>query len=335
MQVASSRHRAASRSHLRKSSHTPRHFGRFWSLLYAGLMSSLAITGHVAAQSTPSAWHDDVNFGDRPFWMNVLYFQDEESEKTLTEVILEVPYRSFVFQKNGEAYEVNAEVSLAVEDAIGFQVEGNFISERLRTKNFAITESQRYTQIFHSAFRLEPASYAVRVVIGDEQTRRRFSYTCKFTVPSFRKQQPQISSLLLARQLDMAGETAILRKNGRSMIPNVPHFFTTARPRGFVYFEVYNLPPSASPGDSFQVDCSVRQADRQISAVSWKSPKPGARAAISLPLHLSNLEPGEYILTARVVDLNSRREGSAMAVLFLSPPSRALLGSVESKIRDN
>lgn len=335
MQVASSRHHAASRSHLRKSRHHTCHCGRFWSLFYAGLLSSLAITGHVAAQSTPSAWHDDVNFGDRPFWMNVLYFQDEESEKTLTEVIIEVPYRSFVFQKNGEAYEVNAEVGLAVDNANGVQVEGNSISKKIRTKNFAITESQRYTQIFHSAFRLRPASYALRVIIGDDQTRQRFSYTCKFTVPSFRKPQPQISSLLLARQLDMSGETAILRKNGRSMIPNVPHLFTTARPRGFAYFEVYNLAPSVSPGDSFQVDCSVSQAGRQISVVSWKSPKPGARAAISLPLHLSNLEPGEYILRVHVVDLTSRRQGSAMAVLFLSHPSRALLGSVESKIRYN
>jgi hypothetical protein len=175
----------------------------------------------------------------------------------------------------------------------------------------------------------------LRVVIGDGQTRRRFSYTCKFTVPSFCTQQPQISSLLLARRLDFSGEAGILQKNNRSMIPNVPHLFTTVQPRGFVYFEVYNLAPSASPGDSFQVDCSVSQLDRQISVVSWKSPKPGPRAAISLPLQLSNLEPGEYILTVHVVDLTSRRQGSAMAVLFLSHPSRALLGSVESKIRDN
>jgi hypothetical protein len=298
-------------------------------------MSGLTITGNVAAQSAPSAWRDDVNIGDRPFWMNVLYFQDEESEKTLAEVIIEVPYRSLVFQKNGEAYEVNAEVGVAVDDANGFQVEGNLISENIRTKNFAITESQRYTHIFHSAFRLEPASYALRVIIGDGQTRQRFSYTCKFTVPSFRQRQPQISSLLLARQLDMSSEAAILQKNGRSMIPNVPHLFTTAQPRGFVYFEVYNLAPIAALGDSFQVYCSVSQAGRQISAGSWKSPKPGERAAISLPLHLGELEPGEYILTVRIVDLSSQREGSAMALLYLSHPSQALLGSVESKIRQN
>jgi len=77
------------------------------------------------------------------------------------------------------------------------------------------------------------------VIIGDEQERRRFSYNCRINVPSFRRSQPQISSLLLARRLDMSGQPAIMQKNGRSLLPNVQHLFTLERPSGFVYFEAY------------------------------------------------------------------------------------------------
>jgi len=332
MRVVTSRLHAAIILHFRKNGPNPRPDKRFLNLLCAGLMSCLAITGNVAAQS---ASHDGIDISSRPFWVNVLYFQDAETEKTLTEVVIEVPYRSLAFQKSGEVYETNIEAGVALEEANGFQVDGNFITEKVQTKNLAVTQSNRHTQLFHFAFRLEPGSYTLRVIIGDEQMRQRFSHAGKIKAPSFRQAQPQISSLLMARQLDMSGQAAILQKNGRSILPNVPHLFSAEQPRGFVYFEAYNLSPSLSSGDSFQVYCFVSHAGRNVSALSWKSPKPGAKAVISLPLNLSDVEAGEYLLTVKVVDLNSGREASAAALFYLSRPSQPSVGALESRIWRN
>lgn len=326
MQVVTSRLHAATISHLGKNCLISRLDKHFRSLFYGGLLSCLAITGNVAAQSAQSAWRDDIDISSRPFWVNVLYFQDDETEKTLTEVIIEVPYQSFVFQETGEAYEANVDAGVALEDANGFQVDGNFIAEKIHTENFTTTLSDRYTHLFYFTFRLEPGSYALRVIIGDNQARERYSYVCQIKAPSFRQAQPQISSLLLARQLDMSGNAAIVQKNGRSILPNVSHLFSAEKPGGFVYFEAYNLSPISSVGDSLQVYCFVSQAGRDISALSWKSPKPGAKAAISLPLNLRDVEAGEYLLTVKVVDLNSRREASAVAIFYLSRPSQPSLG---------
>jgi len=332
MRVVTSRLHAATISRLGKSCQNPPHGKQFWNLFCAGLISCLAITGNVAAQS---ASHDGVDISSRPFWVNVLYFQDDETEKTLTEIVIEVPYRSLAFQKIGEVYEANVEAGVALEEADGFQADGNSIAEKIQTKNFATTQSNRHTHLFYFAFRLEPESYTLRVVIGDEQMRQRFSYVCKINAPSFRQSQPQISSLLMARQLDMSGQAAILQKNGRGILPNVSHLFSAEQPRGFVYFEAYNLPSISSSGDSFQIYCFVSRAGRNVSALSWKSPKPGAKAAISLPLNLSDVEAGEYLLTVKVVDLNSGREASAVAIFYLSRPTHPSLGVLESRILQN
>jgi len=329
MRVVTSRLHAATVSRLGKNCPNPRHGKRCWNLFCAGVMSFLAITGNVAAQS---AWRDDVDISSRPFWIDVLYFQDDETAKTLAEVVIEVPYRSLAFEKIGEIYETNIEAGVALEDDDGFQVEGHSIAEKIQTKNLATTRSNRHTQLFYFAFRLEPGSHTLRVVIGDEQMRQRFSYVCKINAPSFRQSQPQISSLLMARQIDMSGQATILQKNGRSILPNVPHLFNADRPRGFLYFEVYNLFPIAAPGDSFQVSCLVSQAGKEISVLGWKSSKPGAKAAISLPLNLSDVEAGEYLLTVKVVDLNNGREASAAAIFYLSRPNAPSLGAVEQKI---
>jgi hypothetical protein len=294
-------------------------------------MSCLAITSNVAAQSAQSAWRDDVDISSRPFWIDVLYFQDDETAKTLTEVAIEVPYRSLAFQKIGEVYETNVEAGVALEEDNGFQIDGHSIAEKIQTKNLATTQSNRHTQLFYFAFRLDPGSYTLRVIIGDTQMRQRLSHTGKITAPSFSQAQPQISSLLIARQLDMSGQAAILQKNGRSILPNVPHLFNAEQTRGFVYFEAYNLSPISAPGDSFQVSCWVSQAGKEISVVGWKSPKPGAKTAISLPLNLSDVDAGEYLLTMKVVDLHSGRVASAAAFFYVSRPSSASLGALDQK----
>ncbi len=332
MRVASSRLHAATVSRLGKSCLNPPLVKRFWNLFCAGLISYLAITGNVTAQSV---WRDDFDISSRPFWIDVLYFQDDETAKTLTEIVIEVPYRSLAFQKIGEIYETAVEAGVALEEGDGFQVDGHSITEKIQTKNLSTTQSNRHTQLFYFAFRLEPGSYTLRVIIGDTQMRQRLSHTGKITAPSFRQAQPQISSLLMARQLDMSGDAAIVQKNGRSILPNVPHLFNADSPRGFVYFEAYNLSPIPSPGDSFQVSCFVSQAGKAISVLGWRSLKPGAKAAISLPLNLSDVDAGEYSLTVKVMDLISGREASAAAIFYLSRPSAPSLGALESKIWRN
>jgi len=107
---------------------------RCTSLFHTGLLICLILTKNAAAQNGRSEWHDDIS--GRPFWANVLYFQDDETVKTLIEVLVEVPYRSLAFQKIGEAYETNVGVGVGVDDADGFQIDGNIVSEKIRTRNF-------------------------------------------------------------------------------------------------------------------------------------------------------------------------------------------------------
>ncbi|MCI0694299.1 hypothetical protein L0337_20110 [candidate division KSB1 bacterium] len=296
---------------------------QFSLFFYASLLVLLSVTKVVSAQSELPTGYD---VGNRPFWVNVLYFHDGGEEKTLTEVLVEVPYGSCAFKKAGDGYEANVEVGVVFEDGSGFQIDGNAFSDLIRTNDLAATRSNIRTHIFYFAFRVAPGNYDLRIIVGDEQVDSRFSYTCKIDIPSFTKTQLQISSLLLARHLEMSGNDSIMQKNGRSLIPNVPHLFAAQNRAGFFYFEAYNLSANSSPADSFQVHFRLSHQGREINSASWKIPKPGPIAAINLPLHLSGLEAGEYWLRVTVIDQDGKRNASAFAVFYVAPSVAPTLG---------
>ncbi|MGH7595418.1 MAG: hypothetical protein ACREOI_03655 [bacterium] len=307
-----------------------------WQLrlfFYAWLLVLLGVTKAVSAKSALRTGHD---VSSRPFWVNVLYFRDGAGEKTLTEVLVEVPFASCAFKKAGNGYEAKVEVGVVFEDDDAFQIDGNAHSDLIRTNDFAETKSSIHTHIFYFAFRVKPGSYNLRVIIGDEQVDGRFSYACKIDIPSFTKTQLQISSLLLARHLEMSEKNSVLRKNGRSMIPNVPRLFTAQNRVGFVYFEAYNLPVSSSPADSFQCHLRLsRQDGGEIYSAILMIPKPGPIAVITLSLNLGELEAGEYWLSVTVADPYSRRNASAFAVLYVAPSVAPTLGFFDTAAGSN
>lgn len=102
-------------------------------------------------------------------------------------------------------------------------------------------------------------------------------------------------------------------------------------PLCFLYFEVYNFELAYSPSDSFQLDFG-----KTIQSVRRNGVKLENKIAVSLPLQLSGLAPGEYVLTVRVVDQNGKHDTCASSVfnlLWQSPCLRlrqALSRSTES-----
>ena len=302
------------------------------SLRYGCLLVLLGMTNVVSAQND---WRANNDVSSRPFWVNVLYFRDGGGEKTLTNVLVEVPFASCAFKKVGDGYEANVEAGVVFDDGNGFQIDGKTISNLIRTSDLAATGSSRQTHIFCFEFRMEPGSYNLRVMIGDEQVVSRFSHACKIDIPSFAKTQLQISSLLLARQLDMSGDNAIMQKSGRSLIPNVPHLFVAQKQAGFVYFEAYNLSANSSPVDSFQCHVRLSRQEREIYSASCKIPKPGPIAVINLPLHFSRIEAGEYGLSITIFDPDANRNAGAFAVLYVTPAAAPTLGFFDGAAESN
>jgi hypothetical protein len=105
-------------------------------------------------------------------------------------------------------------------------------------------------------------------------------------------------------------------------MPNVQRHIDSEMPLCFLYFEVYNLEPVSSPADSFQLHYSIRGFGQTIRSVRWSGVKLENKIAVSLPLQLSGLAPGEYVLTVRIVNQNSKHDTSASSVfnvLWQSP----------------
>ncbi len=296
---------------------------RRFQLLAVVLSVLVAIASDGVAQNHLA---DATDLSNHCFRANVLYFRDGASDRTITEVLVEIPYSSLPFQRVDDGYEANAEASVIFDDADGFQVDGDVISDKIRVDNFEATRSNSLARMFYLPFQVAPGSYAIRLMVGDERASNRYSYVCNINVPSFQKPQLKLSTLLLARQVEVSGDDSVLQKNGRSIIPNVPHVFAIEKPFGFVYFEVYNMEPAASPASLFQVHYRISRLGQELRSFSWNGSKPDTKAAVSLPLNLNGLEPGEYMLTVTVADPSGKREVSAFAVFYIAPFFAPTLG---------
>ncbi|MCI0698121.1 hypothetical protein L0337_39715 [candidate division KSB1 bacterium] len=291
------------------------------SMFFSMLLILMSITGLFAARDDLVTGND---LDSPPFWADVLYFRAGNGEKTLTEIFVEVPYSSLTFVRTDAGYEASVELAAIYDDASGFQIDGNSISTKIRADNFNATLSSGETHLFYFTFLREPGSYTLRILVDDEYANNHLSSGCKINVPSFRQSQLQISTLQLARCIELSGQASPLKKNGRIVMPNVQHNINTEAPLGFLYFEAYNLQPVFSPADSFQVHCRISHFGKEIESASWSGAKPDTSVTISLPLNLRALDPGEYVATVTVIDQQGKRTASASTVFYMTRSSPAM-----------
>ncbi len=302
----------AARPTQKKSSATRTRLEKFYKLFIVLLViaNAVVVGGGLRA--------DTISEGP-PFYADVLYFRDGDGENTLTKVWVEVPYSSYVFLKTEKGYEAKAEIAVIFEEDGGFQMGGNMASDTIRTDDLEAALANDRTRLFHFGFRMAPGRYNVRIAISNAHSDRRRSTTIKLNVPSFRQPQPQISSLQMARYVEMSEQEAMPSKRGLSILPNIAHIFPSENPVCLLYFEAYNVTPISAPADSFQVCCRLSRLGREVRSFTTKHAATGAKALVDIKLDLTNLEPGEYMLTAEVLDRNGKRQAGAVTMLSLAP----------------
>lgn len=303
----------AARHARKKSSDTRPRLEKFYKLFIVSLaVASAAVAGGLRA--------DTISDGP-PFYADVLYFRDGEGENTLTKVWVEVPYSSYVFLKTEKGYEARAEIAVIFEEDGGFQIGGNTAADTIRTDALEAALANDRTRLFYFAFRMAPGRYNARIAISHAHSDRRRSTTIKLNVPSFRQAQPQISSLQMARYVAKSEQEATFPKPGLSILPNVAHVFPIENPVCLLYFEAYNVAPISAPEDSFQVSCRLSRFGREIRSFTTKHPAIGAKALIDVKMDLAGLAPGEYTLTAEVLDRNGKRHAGRVTMLSLTHPN--------------
>jgi GWxTD domain-containing protein len=269
------------------------------------------------------------------YWVDVLFFQAGSGEKTFTEVFVEVPYSTLNFVKpdvaevtftstlaeagplTGEpAFQANVEISVLFDDPEnpdGGQVVGTTISDTIRAATLDMTLSNQLTRTFYFAFQVKPGTRRIRVELIDKVTGQSLASTRQILVPSFKRPKLQLSSLQLARKIEISEDSSPLTKNGRTVYPNVQHAFGSDGPGLFAYFEAYNFLNSSSVTDSFRVHYRILRGRRVIRTLSRKYPKPGTSAALSVQLPIADLDLGDYLLTVTVEDQEGKRQASANA----------------------
>ncbi|MGH7595417.1 MAG: hypothetical protein ACREOI_03650 [bacterium] len=302
----------AARPARKKLSATRPRLEKIYKLFIVLLAANAIVAGGLRA--------DTISEGP-PFYADVLYFRDGDGANTLTKVWVEVPYSSYVFLKTEKGYEAKAEIAVIFEEDSGFQMGGNTASDTIRTNDLEEALASERTRLFYFGFRMAPGRYNVRIAISNADSDRRRSTTIKLNVPSFRQPQPQISSLQLARYIEMSEQEVMPPKPGLSILPNIAHIFPSENPVCLLYFEAYNLAPISASADSFQVCCRLSLLGREVRSFTTKHSATGEKKLVDVKLDLTNLEPGEYMLTTEVLDQNGKRQAGAVTMLSLAPPN--------------
>ncbi|MCI0694300.1 hypothetical protein L0337_20115 [candidate division KSB1 bacterium] len=298
----------------KKSSDTKSRLDKFYGLFIAllAVANTVFIGGDLRAGT--------ISEGP-PFYADVLYFRDGDGENTLTKVWVEVPYSSYVFLKTDIGHEARAEIAVIFEDSGGFQIGGNTAADTICTDDLETALANDRTRLFYFGFRVTPGRYNVRIVISNAYSDRRRSTTIKLNVPSFRQPQPQISSLQMARYVETSEQVAMPQKRGLSILPNIAHIFSGEKPICLLYFEAYNVASISAPEDSFQVWCRLSRLGREVRSFTTKHSAASPKALVDVKLDLTGLAPGEYMLTAEVLDRNGKRQAGGVTMLSLTHPN--------------
>jgi GWxTD domain-containing protein len=275
------------------------------------------------AQPVPSSDADMPSF-----WSDIVYFRADSGATTFAELFVEVPYSSLTFVRKSAApgttaadevagYEAAVEIGAVFDDESGFQVCGQTHSDRVYAPDFATTISQSKTLLCYFSFQGDPGPYTLRITARDVNSGLQMRSIREIDFPSFRDRGLQVSSLQLAKDIQVGNTDTVLYKNGRTVFPNVSHEFGTLCPDLCVYFEMYNLRSEPS-ADSIRVQYAITSGRDLVRSIVRSYRKPGDTAALTVLLPVQTLGQGEHTLTVTVSDRSGLREASASAPFFVA-----------------
>ncbi|RLC46189.1 MAG: hypothetical protein DRH70_06015 [Candidatus Coatesbacteria bacterium] len=181
-------------------------------------------------------------------------------------------------------------------------------------RRFAVEELEENTTaqdrffIYIAGALLESGLYEIEAVAVDQNSKR-YGYVRKsFEVRIIEPHHLSLSSIELASSVRHAEELSMFVKHGFEVLPNPAGVYRMGGVLS-VYYEIYSLGVAGDGAPKFMIQYSIsprEDPDKVIFRYKFLAPREGGRDQMQvyrLPLRPDIIDPGEYTLRVRVVDV--------------------------------
>ncbi len=278
---------------------------------------------------------------DLPLYLSAAYFRLEPA-KFYVPISLVVPGSQIPFTRSSDRDKATLDVIGMVMDS-----EHHPVTRIRDTVNLAIntiSEVQKKNVQYDTGVSLPPGKFHLKFVIRENETGRMGSFETDFVIPDLKSQPLEMSSIVLASQMQPAkkGVTANpLIRDGEEIVPNVTHVFSSGQDLR-LYYEVYdparlNVPGTAEGAAGkniihllssvafFRGKAKVFESSQvELTSLNERDRKAGV---FQLDLPLNSLKPGFYTCQVNVIDDAAGQFLFPRLALLIRPQGKAAVPS--------
>ena len=261
----------------------------------------------------------DLPATDVEVYLQAMFFRANDSQDDVP-VSLVVPGSQIPFVKGGDKDKATLDIIGRIEDAAGHDV-----ADVRDAVKLAVDQSQqveRKNVEYTTNFTLPVGKYQVKFVVRENETGHMGSFEANLNVPDLDKAPLKMSSVVLASQSIPAGKKSNnpLIRNGRELVPNLPHVFQQDQ-HLYLMYEVYDpvrpvvkktvraAAAADSPASPARVFTNVEFLKGDTIAFATPLVKatatnvPGHDAIVfEFDVPLAGLNPGSYVCQINIID---------------------------------
>jgi VWFA-related protein len=239
------------------------------------------------------------------FASSVLRLEHPKAGKAPATLVIQVPLTGLVAREddNTKRFRLHLSVLALVRDRDGGVAQKLSQDVALVGALEQLPRSRKQVYTFQRSFETGPGEYRVDIAIADKNANKLSTKAIRFSIP-VAQDNPALSDLVVVRSVRAADTSEgddPFRYKQLHIVPELAgHGQLLADPEHPVFFRVF---ASGANGNKAQIDLEVKSKDtvvaRQVLDVTDADSDQGVPILASFPG--SNLEPGDYRLTARVI----------------------------------
>lgn len=251
-----------------------------------------------------------VTYSQIPYEYDLFYFKGPE-KRTFVPLVFEIPYSALPQKVIEDEYYFSLTLLVNVSNNLG-----QIIFEKSRDISFkhTLTEMNSLkdkTFRLQTSFYLEPDAHKIHLVVLDNFSGKVGTTHQEISFPKFDTSEMSLSDIILSSKTDEDEERKTVRREGGlvedKIFSEISKVFQSGQELN-TFFEVYNLSLNPVTGlNDFDVEYLFLHNGKLLGQVLSPKSRPTAEKDILVQttLRLKNFKPGEYILQAKVTDLNS------------------------------
>ncbi len=261
----------------------------------------------LALSTDQHTWAEEIKSIPMPY--QIATFRGP-NDSTRIDIYFALPIGQITRRLEDERETLEIEMGYAFHDTSWVQILRYAEAKRLKTHP---DEAAAIIDFF--SFSAPADTFNVSLFSNPLQTHQQSGFKFPFRVPRYVRNELALSDLLMADFIGPAKSGSRFDRGEYHISPNPFHRFSTSQPV-FVYFEIYNLVYGNNDRSQFSVEYILRSKNKPRLGLFKRKDRPvltlqtdrdaNDRSPVeTAEIDVSEVDPGNYLLTIRVTDRNT------------------------------